>query len=69
MSKITIPTPSIKLFDYPKYWAECFGVAPFLPMSRAEMDTLGWDSCDFIVVTSDAHVKTLENSGENSGHP
>lgn len=69
MSKITIPTPSIKLFDCPKYWAECFGVALFLPMSRAEMDTLGWDSCDFIVVTSDAHVKTLENSGENSGHP
>ncbi|WP_414708394.1 hypothetical protein, partial [Pseudomonas sp. UBA6276] len=26
------------LFDYPKYWAECFGPAPFLPMSREEMD-------------------------------
>ena len=22
------------LFDYPRYWAECFGEAPFLPMSR-----------------------------------
>ncbi|MEG2913987.1 MAG: hypothetical protein RR897_20545, partial [Pseudomonas sp.] len=32
------------LFDYPKYWAECFGPAPFLPMSREEMDQLGWDS-------------------------
>jgi hypothetical protein len=21
---------------------------PFLPMSRAEMDALGWDSCDII---------------------
>lgn len=44
------------LFDYPKYWAECFGPAPFLPMSRAEMDQLGWDSCDIIIVTGDAYV-------------
>ena len=44
------------LFDYPKYWAECYGGAPFLPMSRAEMDTLGWDSCDIIIVTGDAYV-------------
>ena len=32
------------LNSYPKYWAECFGRAPFLPMSRNEMDQLGWDS-------------------------
>jgi hypothetical protein len=32
------------LFSYRKYWAERFGTAPFLPMSRAEMDQLGWDS-------------------------
>ena len=44
------------LFDYPKYWAECFGPAPFLPMNRAEMDQLGWDSCDIIIVTGDAYV-------------
>ena len=44
------------LFDYPKYWAECFGPAPFLPTSREEMDLLGWDSCDVIVVTGDAYV-------------
>ncbi len=44
------------LFDYPKYWAECYGTAPFLPMSRAEMDILGWDSCDVIIVTGDAYV-------------
>ena len=56
MSKSTLPTPSIELFGYPKYWAECFGVAPFLPMSRAEMDELGWDSCDIIIVTGDAYV-------------
>jgi len=44
------------LFDHPKYWAECFGPAPFLPMSREEMDQLGWDSCDIIIVTGDAYV-------------
>lgn len=44
------------LFDYPKYWAECFGPAPFLPMSQEEMDLLGWDSCDIIIVTGDAYV-------------
>ncbi|AJQ92993.1 YgiQ family radical SAM protein [Gynuella sunshinyii] len=44
------------IYSYRKYWAECFGVAPFLPMTRAEMDQLGWDSCDIIVVTGDAYV-------------
>ena len=44
------------LFSYPKYWAECYGTAPYLPMSRAEMDELGWDSCDIIIVTGDAYV-------------
>ncbi|MAC33439.1 MAG: YgiQ family radical SAM protein [Haliea sp.] len=48
-----MPTP---LFAYRKYWAECFGPAPELPMSRAEMDALGWDSCDIILVTGDAYV-------------
>jgi uncharacterized radical SAM protein YgiQ len=44
------------LFSYRKYWAECFGTAPELPMSRAEMDALGWDSCDIIIITGDAYV-------------
>ncbi len=44
------------LFSYPKYWAECYGTAPYLPMSRQEMDELGWDSCDIIIVTGDAYV-------------
>jgi len=44
------------LFSYPRYWAECYGPAPYLPMSRAEMDQLGWDSCDIIIVTGDAYV-------------
>ena len=30
--------------------------APHLPMSRAEMDALGWDQCDIIIVTGDAYV-------------
>ncbi len=45
-----------QLFSYRKYWAHRFGVAPFLPMSRPEMEALGWDSCDVIIVTGDAYV-------------
>ncbi|WP_373317281.1 YgiQ family radical SAM protein [Chitinibacter tainanensis] len=30
--------------------------APFLPMSRKEMDALGWDECDIIIVTGDAYI-------------
>ena len=56
MSAIRIPQARTALFDYSPYWAECFGTAPFLPMSRAEMDQLGWDSCDIIIVTGDAYV-------------
>ena len=48
--------PARDLFSYRKYWASRFGTAPFLPMSREEMDALGWDSCDVIVVTGDAYV-------------
>lgn len=48
--------PQKHLFSNYPYWAECFGTAPFLPMSREEMDQLGWDSCDVILVTGDAYV-------------
>jgi len=44
------------LFSYKQFWAKRFGIAPVLPMSRAEMDALGWDSCDIILVTGDAYV-------------
>ena len=47
---------SIALYDYRKYWAECLGPAPWLPMSRKEMDQLGWDSCDIIIVSGDGYV-------------
>lgn len=45
-----------KLFSHRPYWAKRFGTAPFLPMSRAEMEALGWDSCDIILVTGDAYI-------------
>ena len=48
--------PARDLFSYRKYWASRFGTAPFLPMSREEMEALGWDSCDIIIVTGDAYV-------------
>src|SRR5512139_149488 len=44
------------LFSYRPYWAKRFGIAPFLPTTRAEMDELGWDSCDIVLVTGDAYV-------------
>ena len=44
------------LFSYRQYWAHRFGVAEQLPMSREEMDDLGWDSCDIILVSGDAYV-------------
>jgi len=48
--------PAKPLTSYRPYWAKRFGIAPFLPMSRAEMDALGWDSCDVILVTGDAYI-------------
>ncbi|WP_415896062.1 YgiQ family radical SAM protein [Neptuniibacter sp. PT34_22] len=51
-----MPRTAPDLFSYPKYWAECYAPAPFLPTSREEMDALGWDSCDVIIVTGDAYV-------------
>ena len=44
------------IFSYKKYWADKLLPAPVLPMSREEMDILGWDSCDIIIVCGDAYV-------------
>jgi uncharacterized radical SAM protein YgiQ len=44
------------LFSYPKPAGAPAAAAPFLPMSRAEMDVLGWEQCDIIIVTGDAYV-------------
>ncbi|HUO96524.1 MAG TPA: YgiQ family radical SAM protein [Steroidobacteraceae bacterium] len=54
MSLPAAPAPD--LFGRRKYWAHRFGTAPFLPMTRAEMEALGWDACDVILVTGDAYV-------------
>ncbi len=55
MKTDTPPAPRA-LTAYRPFWARRFGPAPFLPMSRQEMEVLGWDSCDVIVVTGDAYV-------------
>jgi uncharacterized radical SAM protein YgiQ len=44
------------IFSYRRHWAQRFGIAPFLPMTREEMRSLGWDSCDIIIVTGDAYI-------------
>jgi len=72
------PRHAKPLSSYRKFWATRFGTAPFLPMSRAEMEKLGWDSCDIIIVTGDAYVdhpsfgmavigRMLENQGFRVG--
>jgi uncharacterized radical SAM protein YgiQ len=56
--RMALPAPPVArdLFSYRKHWASRFGTAPFLPMTRAEMNALGWDACDVIIVTGDAYV-------------
>ena len=72
------PRDAKPLTSYRKYWAQRFGTAPFLPMSREEMTQLGWDSCDIVLVTGDAYVdhpsfgmavigRMLENQGFRVG--
>ena len=62
MSRVKNKTKNHKLFTppnifaYDKYWAECYGLAEYLPHTPAEMEALGWDSCDVILVTGDAYV-------------
>ena len=60
MSAATTSSPAHAAFkalgSYRPYWAKRFGPSPFLPMSRTEMERLGWDSCDVIIVTGDAYV-------------
>ena len=50
------PAKPKALTAYRPFWAKRFGPAPFLPMSRKEMEQLGWDSCDVIIVSGDAYV-------------
>ncbi|MCW5633324.1 MAG: YgiQ family radical SAM protein [Rubrivivax sp.] len=54
----TLAAPAVAkpLTSWKPFWARRFGPAPFLPTSRAEMDALGWDRCDVVIVTGDAYV-------------
>jgi len=42
--------------SYRPFWVKRSGPARLLPMCRAEMERLGWDNCDVIIVTGDACV-------------
>ncbi len=44
------------IHTHKKYWAARLGTAPVLPMSRDEMDELGWAECDIILVSGDAYI-------------
>ena len=48
------PAGSRPLLPAPSTGQPALGPARSLPMSREEMDQLGWDSCDIILVTGDA---------------
>ncbi len=56
LARSAATAPPKAITSYRPFWAKRLGRAPFLPMSRAEMDQLGWDSCDIIIVTGDAYV-------------
>jgi len=47
---------ALGIFGHRPFWAKCFGVAPFLPHRRVEMEQLGWEACDIVLVTGDAYV-------------
>lgn len=44
------------IFSYVSRQVKRAGAAPFLPMSKKEMDALGWDTCDIILVSGDAYI-------------
>src|SRR5688500_9125449 len=56
MAVAAVTEPPKPLFGYRRFWAHRLGPAPFLPTTRDEMDALGWDACDIIIVTGDAYV-------------
>lgn len=44
------------IFSYTSSRTKRSKAAPFLPMSREEMDLLGWRYCDVIIVSGDAYI-------------
>lgn len=61
------PAPPKLLTAYRPYWAKRFGTAPFLPMSRAEMEALGWDACDIDVADEHQVAALLETARHRFG--
>jgi uncharacterized radical SAM protein YgiQ len=53
---MTSRTNITAITEYRKFWAHCLGPAPYLPMTKTEMDQLGWDSCDIVIVTGDGYI-------------
>ncbi len=53
---LAAPSAAKPIHSYRPYWGTQGRTAPFLPMSRAEMEALGWDECDIILVTGDAYI-------------
>ncbi len=51
-----LPPDTRLLTAYRKHWAHRFGIAPFLPLSRAEVEARGWEECDVVLVTGDAYI-------------
>ncbi len=51
-----LPPDTKLLTAYRKHWAHRFGVAPFLPLSHAEVEARGWGECDVVLVTGDAYI-------------
>ena len=43
------------LFRHARYRPD-LAIAPFLPTTRAEMDALGWDACDIVLISGDAYI-------------
>ena len=54
MTLMPVQSSPKPLSSYGKY--RSLTAAPFLPMSRAEMEALGWDACDVILVSGDAYI-------------
>jgi uncharacterized radical SAM protein YgiQ len=54
--EVAVHMSASDLFSHRPFWAKRLGKAPFLPRSAHEMEVLGWEACDVIIVTGDAYV-------------
>lgn len=59
------------LFPYQNFWVSRCGVAPQLPLTCEDMEELGWDSCDIVLVTGNTHVNhpSFGMAFREFGHP